>query len=601
MPLQLNKEGAVTCGLTKEDAAEFAIKLDLLGLSTNAILKRIETVIPEKLTDITNKLDNDPMIYDQYQSGHLLPYGLYQISADTAYGVLNKFKPRNLLELSDVSATARPGALAYADDYANRTAKCPHPAFEEILAPTRFVCLYQEQFLNMAIKLGFTGEEAEQIRRIVGKKKIHEIEAWKARIYETAKKNGFDDKVGDVLWKILEDSSRYSFNASHSIATSMTSALTTYLKYKYPLQFYWACLCESKNQSASTPQDEASAVEREMYNFNIKLLPPDFVHSDMDFKIEDNNIRYGLAFIKGISAKTIDKLKMFRSKEKPNKLTMFNAMKESGINTGVGAALVQAGCLQSMGTNRTRIVLELQTYLSSAPGMLTEKEHMLTNQNAAKFNYDVLETIFYLKNATDERGKPLIKPDRWNTFVNAYSRYRKFYEQNSKHEQFANYIYEKELLGFSYSGNLISIFSKEVQGLRPLNEVATEVPKTKVRAVAEVIEVKTGLSKAKNKYVKLKLADDRGEVYAMVFNDDIDKMKEKNGGNIPEEKDIVIFEGTKKDGNTIFAYNVTIQTNKVYTKLAQLTDDEPKIPKVKKEKKPAKAKKENPQMALQLA
>ena len=580
VPLQLNKEGEVTCGLAKEDAAEFAIKLDLLGLSTNAILKRIEDVIPEKLSDIRPKLKNDPIIYGPYQNGRLLPYGLYQISADTAYRVLNKFRPKNLDELSDVSATARPGALAYVDDYAERKAVCPHPAFADILGPTRNVCLYQEQFLNMAMKLGFTGEEAEQIRRIVGKKKVDEINAWKQRIYETAKKNGFDDRVGDVLWKILEDSSRYSFNASHSLATSMTSALTTYLKYKYPLQFYWSCLCESKSQSGRTPQEEVAKVEREMHHFGIKILPPDLALSDIDFTMENGNIRYGLGFIKGISDKTIEKVKMFRSKDKPNKISMFNALRESGLSVGVGAALAQAGCLQSVGASRIRTVLELQTYLSSSPGMLSDKERQLVNEYAPRFKYDILDTLAFIKDAKNEKGKPLIKPERWTTFMSKYSKYKQIWEQNRKHEKFANYYFEKLLLGFSYSGTLMSIFSEHFENLMPLDEINTEVEGVKVRGIGTILEKRTGISKNKNKYVKYRVADERGEITLMIFNTvgrgstvgNIDSMKEKNGGSLPDEDNIVVFEGTKKDGNTVFAHTIVVQDEKIYTKLADLKE-----------------------------
>lgn len=211
VPLELNKENELCCGFGKDDAAMFAIKLDLLGLIQNQILKEIEPQIPEKYSEIN--LANNPIVYDQFQTGTLLPYGLYQISADVAYRVLSKVKAKNLSELSDVSAMARPGALAYVDDYTNHTAKCPHPAFEEILRPTRYLCLYQEQMLMMAVKIGFTNEEAEQLRRVVGKKKIDEVKLWKDRIYKKAEQNGFEKNIGDILWKILEDSSKYSFNA----------------------------------------------------------------------------------------------------------------------------------------------------------------------------------------------------------------------------------------------------------------------------------------------------------------------------------------------------------------------------------------------------
>ena len=143
--------------------------------------------IPEKIEDINPKLENDPTIYGQYQNGVLLPYGLYQISADCAYKALLKIKPKNLDELSDLNSIARPGALSYLDGYVQNINECPHPAFKEILGSTRNYCLYQEQIIQMAMALGFTPEEGELIRRVVGKKLVDEVKSWKDKIYQKCK------------------------------------------------------------------------------------------------------------------------------------------------------------------------------------------------------------------------------------------------------------------------------------------------------------------------------------------------------------------------------------------------------------------------------
>lgn len=210
IPLESDKEGNIVSGYDMREVANFAVKLDLLGLSTNLIIKDILEYTKEDITKVN--LDNDPFIYDRYQNSDLLPYGLYQISADCAYRVLNEIKPKNIYELSDLNALARPGALAYVDSYRDYTAVCPHKVFEPILSKSRYTCLYQEQMMQMSVAIGFTLEEAEKLRKIVGKKLIHEVAEWKEKIYKKCKDNGFDHEIGDILWKILDDSSKYSFN-----------------------------------------------------------------------------------------------------------------------------------------------------------------------------------------------------------------------------------------------------------------------------------------------------------------------------------------------------------------------------------------------------
>lgn len=211
IPLELTKEKDLVCSFAMSDACKISIKLDLLGLTSNKIIKEVLDIIPEKIEDINKKLDNDPFIYDILQ-GDFLPYGLYQISADTAYRVTKKIKPKNIYELSDINAISRPGAIDYVHGYADNKSECPHKVFEKTLVKTRNYCLYQEQMMEMAVAIGFTLEESEILRRIVGKKKVEEVKIWKQKIYDKCQEHGFNKEVGDILWKILDESSRYSFN-----------------------------------------------------------------------------------------------------------------------------------------------------------------------------------------------------------------------------------------------------------------------------------------------------------------------------------------------------------------------------------------------------
>jgi DNA polymerase-3 subunit alpha len=188
------------------------VKLDLLGLRSVSIVHRVCALVGIKVDDIDF---TDPMIYQQLQDIKT-PHGIFQIEADTNFKVCKKVKPKNLDELSGVLALARPGALEFVDQYANFTTTgtrdSVHPFFDDIVGNTGGVCLYQETLMQMAHKIGFTLDEAEVLRRIVGKKKVEEVKVWKEKIAEKIKENKLNPEIGDVLWRILENSANYSFN-----------------------------------------------------------------------------------------------------------------------------------------------------------------------------------------------------------------------------------------------------------------------------------------------------------------------------------------------------------------------------------------------------
>ena len=207
----------------------FNVKLDILGLRAVSVVDDVCKNVGIEISDIDL---NDRLIYDNLQ--HLrTPHGLFQIEADTNFRVCQKVKPKNLEELSGVLALARPGALAFADQYAEYAntgeTKPIHPYFDDILSSTGGVALYQEQLMKMANKVGFTLDEAEILRRIVGKKKVTEVRKWKKKIKDKVKENNLEEEIGNVLWSLLEDSANYSFNKAHSISyAAFTLSLNTH-------------------------------------------------------------------------------------------------------------------------------------------------------------------------------------------------------------------------------------------------------------------------------------------------------------------------------------------------------------------------------------
>ena len=137
--------------------------------------------------------------------------------------------------------------------------------------------------MKMAVRIGFTLDESEQLRRIVGKKKVDQMPAWKQKIKDKIEERKLDPKIGDVLWKVAEDSANYSFNKSHSISYAILAAWTAYLKFKYPKQFFLSLLKLSKYEPDS--HTEISKISQELQFFDMKLLAPDLAKSEIDFPI----------------------------------------------------------------------------------------------------------------------------------------------------------------------------------------------------------------------------------------------------------------------------------------------------------------------------
>ena len=541
----------------------FNIKLDILGLRSVSVVDDVCKNIGIKLEDINL---NDESIYRNLQELKS-PHGLFQIEAETNFRVCQKVKPKNLEELSGVLALARPGALQFVDKYAAHTnyqqSESIHPFFDEILKETGGVALYQEQLMKMAHKIGFTLDEAEILRRIVGKKKTEEIKAWQQKIEKKCKENKIPKEVSEILWKILEDSANYSFNKSHSIAYAGLAAITIYLKFNHPQQFFLSLLKMSRNEP--DPIGEISKIQKEMHNFNIKLLPPHIIKSEMDFSIEKDDIRFGLLSIKGISNKSIEKLNSFRNKYS-NKFEIFQAAEEADLNIGVLSALIQAGALSGFNQSRSKVVLEAQLW-----NILSSKEKKYCISFADKFNYDLIKIIKHLNTFKDEKNILVIKDNRLNTIKLKYSPYLEIYNQNSKSESFANWYYEKKLLGYTYNKTLRDIFIEKRENLKYILDIFNEEINSKVVFVGQIEDVFSGVSKneKKTRYIRLKISDETASISCLIFNDNIENNKLLNKSKNFEEGNIVIVKGLKKD-DCIFADLVAIQDHEIYMKLNDL-------------------------------
>ena len=567
-PLQQTNDGELVSGYDMNWVAELMVKFDILGLRTLSV---IYDVCKQLKFDMDSINLDDKAIYKNLKNDFRHPQGLFQIEAYTNFNVCKKIGPKNLEQLSAVVAIARPGALEFTDRYVEYAksgeSQSVNEFFDDVLEYTGGIPLYQEQLMKMAVKVGFTLDQAEQLRRIVGKKKVAEMPKWKNKIEAKIKDNNLDEKVGEVLWRVAEDSANYSFNKSHSIAYATLAAWTTYLKFKHPKQFFLSLL--KMTQFEPAPHEEIAKITTELPYFGIELLPPDLGRSDMDFKIEGDNIRYGLNSIKGVSQKTLQALKDFRESETPTKYDIFISAKQAGINIGVLSALIQAGALNAYKTKRSRLVLEAQSF-----NLLTDREKRNFIQLGERFNYDVLKTIEAATKgeliADDNRR--LIADSRFQTFKKKYDKYKAIWEKNRVYEDFANWFFEKKLLGYSYSVKLKSVFSKD-KPLMNSYEVESSENNERVYMVGVVEDCFKRQSRNGNKYARFELSDELGFINGILLDTTrqrkLTEYLDQNDNKLPKKESIVYIEGRKGDG-TIFLDKVSIYDDKIYMKLSDL-------------------------------
>jgi|TARA_R100000482_G_scaffold26413_1_gene8175 DNA polymerase-3 subunit alpha len=569
VPLQKTKDGDLVTGYDMSDVADLMVKFDILGLRTLTIAHKTCEKVGIKIEDVD---PNSQIIYDILQDFRH-PVGLFQISAETNFKVCRQIKPDDLNELSDVVALARPAALEFVDTYRdnknNSLVQEIHPELDKILSWSKNVILYQEQLMQIAHKVfGLTLEEAEVLRRIVGKKKVDEMPKWKDRIYEAARSRDLTDQIADFYWNSLIAASHYSFNKSHSFAYADLAAKTVFLKHNYPKEFFLSVLeCAEFDPE---PLTTISGVNEELEDFGMKMLPPCLFKSDFDFKIEGENIRYGLNSIKGISLKAMESLVEFRGIEFSNKYEVFLAARQCGINISVLAALIQAGTMDHAGTNRTRMVLEAQAF-----NLLTDREKRNFCKIGERFGYDILDAISEVigKEILGDDNKPIMSEKRFKTFKTKFDQYKKIYSQNRKHEMFAKWRYESSLLGYSYSHDLRECFKERYPNLQDL-KVISELPEREQFQVAgEVKDFFTRTSQNGNKYMIISLADNTAtKNFLFMDTSRGNKLTDFLQYNKLKKTQVIIVNGSKSR-DSFFVETIKPIDTDIYMKLREVKSD----------------------------
>lgn len=304
--------------------------------------------------------------------------GVFQLDSQLGRSMAKQVAPTNIGELSDLIAIIRPGCMeaivegkSLTQHYIDRRHKRDpveyfHDALEPILSSTQGILVYQEQALLIARDIaGFDLQEADILRKAIGKKNVSLMGKLKKSFVKKSEKKGVvDQRQAEEIFSWIEKSQRYSFNKSHSVSYAYNAYLTAYTKAHFPNAFFTSYL-----KNAVGKPDTYGEIEELVNNartMNITVSPPNIRRLDKYFTLVNNRPTFGLTEIKGVGGSVFDKIE--------------TCFKENGIDLlecdwqtfliGFGRcikgdsfeAMILSGAMDCFKTSRTQMLHELKMF-----------------------------------------------------------------------------------------------------------------------------------------------------------------------------------------------------------------------------------------------
>jgi DNA polymerase-3 subunit alpha len=220
--------------------------MDLLGLKTLTVIHDAVNMI-EARHGVRPNMEaltfDDPKVYELLRHGRTA--GVFQFESPLATDTLRAMRCDRFDDLVASNALLRPGPLDAGmhtvfirRKLGQEKVTYPHPALQEVLEPTYGVITYQEQVMRIAnVLAGFSLAEADVLRKAVGKKDQELANQEVAKFVERAVAQGHPRAMVDELGRQIVTFGRYGFNKSHSVAYSVLSYHTAWLKTHYPAEF----------------------------------------------------------------------------------------------------------------------------------------------------------------------------------------------------------------------------------------------------------------------------------------------------------------------------------------------------------------------------
>ena len=350
------------------------LKLDFLGLATLTQMRKAAELIAARHglhLDLDTMPTDDPCIFDLLTNGEVV--GVFQVESEGMKKTLAQMRPTCLEDIIAVVSLYRPGPMQFIETYCRRKhgeeeIEYIHPALEPILKETYGVIVYQEQIIRILRDLaGYSGGEADVIRRAISKKVDAIIAEHRVKFREGCEANGIPGGKADEIYASIEFFANYGFNKAHAADYAVITCQTAYLKARYPVEYMAALLTVEKDNT-----DKLSTFLAECRRLGIPVLPPDVNSSDVDFTIEEATqelldsfhhvetvcrvgngaIRFGLGGVKNVSSAAVQEI--IRARKQGGPFASLDDFCERvdlrQINRRMLECLIKVGALDGFGT-----------------------------------------------------------------------------------------------------------------------------------------------------------------------------------------------------------------------------------------------------------
>ena len=496
LPLEVSAKGPIAAQFPMTQVEELGLlKMDFLGLSNlsviNNALRMIRKVYGVDIDMSSLPLD-DEETYKLFQRAETT--GVFQLESAGMKKYLRDLKASSFEDIIAMVALYRPGPMQFIDSFIRRKhgeeeITYLHPGLENSLKSTYGIMIYQEQFMQISKEwCGFTGGQADTLRKAVGKKKIKLMEEVKPQFIEGAiKVGGATREIAEKFWDQLLDFANYCFNKSHAACYALVAYWTAYLKAHYPDAFM-AALMTSDMRWTEKLAPEISECKR----MGIKVLGPDINQSYGDFGIVggEKTIRFGLSGVKNIGKALIEEIVIpERDKNGPFKsvLDFAKRIDSTKFNKKAWESAIKTGAFDSFGYSRSDLLYNLETIQSY--GAKVQKDTATGQMD-----------LFSLMGDAGKVAEPEIKPAP---------------AQTSEKEQL---LWERDLMGLYLSAHPLDKYDLYFdEQTHPMGMVCPE-NQDKVAVIGGIItDVRTITTSKGDKMAFLRIENKTREIEVIVF------------------------------------------------------------------------------------
>ena len=476
------------------------IKFDFLGLKTLTVIKRAVDWV-KKIHGI--ELDMASIPLDDEQTYKILQEGntsaVFQFESSGMRDVMKQIKPDRFEDLIAVISLYRPGPMDNIPTYINRKhgkekITYLHPDLAPILDETYGIMVYQEQVMKIAQVLGgYTLGGADKLRKVMGKKLVDEIPHQREMFTEGAAKKGIDKDVAKSIFDQMEKFASYGFNKSHAAAYSLISYQTAYLKAHYPVEFMCAIM-----DFDITNTEKIAFYTEEVKKMGFSVLVPDINESEALFKVENGNIRFALAGIKGVGEANMNAIVQERERKgKFKSLSDFiHRVDVKQINRKQIEQLIKGGAFDCLDDNRGKLFINIDNILKH----MAAASELKTSSQTSLFGADELSAEVKLQEKAD-----------WPSLERLQ--------------------YEAEAIGFYLSSHPLDNYSDSMKrlGVKNYGDVIKNIKtgdRLQVNLAGCLQSYQRKISKNGKPFAFVKMSDTSGEYEGILFSEGIKRYGE---------------------------------------------------------------------------